>query len=145
MTTSTNSICFNIGGEIIPPTSSVYSREINLSRNNLKHIYSILSYGQLEENWDSYGAERPSEAAIVKAISFITQIVSLKRLEVFYTAPTPDGDILVELKHESCNLEFTFSDWAEDKVVASCGGDFYTEHPLNETTLLSCLKWLHKR
>lgn len=145
MTTSTNSLCLNIGGEIMPPTSSVYSREIKLSRNNLKHIYSILSYGQLDENWDSYGADRPSDAAIVKAVSFIAQVLSLKRLEVFYTVPTPDGNILVELKHENCNLEFIFSVHAEDKVVGSCGGDLYMEHTLNEATLAPCLRWLYKK
>lgn len=145
MTTSTTNLCFNISGELIPLTSSVYSREIDLSRNNLKHIYSILSYGQLEPDWDSYGASRPSEAAIVKAISFIAQTLSLKRLDVFYTTPTPDGDILVELKNEDCNLEFIFSVDAEDKVLASCGGDLYMEHQLNDTTLVFCLKWLYKK
>ena len=143
MTTSTNSTCFNISGEIIPLTSSVYRREINLSRNNLKHIYSIFAYGQLDQNWDSYNANQPSGAAIVKANSFITHILSPRKLEVFYTAPTPDGNILIELKNESCNLEFIFSETVDDKVIASCGGELHAEHAMNETTIRSCLKWLY--
>lgn len=120
-------------------------QEVELSRNNRKHTDSILAYGNLEKNWDSYGANRPSNVAIAKAISFIVEKLSPRRLEVFYTTPTPDGDVLVELKNESRNLEFISSADAEDKIIGSCGGEFYMEHALNETTLSSCLKWLYKK
>lgn len=126
----------------MPATSSVYRKVMDLSRNNLKHIYAIFSYGQLEADWDSYGAVRPADAAIVKANAFIAQVLSPRGLEVFYTTPTPDGDILVELKNDGCNLEAIFSGNADDKIILSCGGDLYAEHVFNDTTIHSCLNWL---
>lgn len=120
-------------------------QEIKLSRNNRKHTDSVLGYGDLKENWDSYGANRPSGVAIAKAISFITEKLSPRGLEVFYTVPTPDGDILVELKNESRNLEFIFSETAGDKVIAFNSGALYKEDTLNETTLRACLNWLYAK
>jgi hypothetical protein len=142
MNTSVDNIIFNIPENRRPATSTFYGGGLVLSSNNASHIYSILSYSNLQENWDSYGAKKPNSAAIVKAINFIIEALSAREYEIFFTAPTADGDILVELKHNHSNLEFIFSGEVEDKIVASCNGDFHAEETLNETTLHSYLKWL---
>ena len=120
-------------------------QEIKLSRNNRKHTNSILGYGNLEKGWDYYGANRPSKVAIAKATSFIAERLSPRQLEVFYTVPTPDGDVLVELKVESRNLEFIFSETDDDKIIASANGELCKEDALNEATFRSCLNWLYAK
>ena len=128
------------------PVNSIYAdpKIVELSNSNISQVYSILSYKNLPENWDSYGAKRPNTAAIVKAVNFIISQLDSRGYTVFFTAPTSDGDIVVELKHAGANLEFIFSSEVGDKIVASCNGDFHAEEILNETTLHAYLKWLHQ-
>ncbi len=120
-------------------------QEIILSRNNRKHTDSILEYGNLEKGWDSYGANRPSSVAIAKATSFIAEKLASRGLEVFYTVPTPDGDVLVELKAEGRNLEFIFSETDDNKIIASSNGELCKEDTLNDATFHSCLNWLYAK
>ena len=70
------------------------------------------------------------------------QRLSERGIEVFFVAPTADGDIIIEIKNEAANLEFIFSEAIDDKVVASCNGIFNSEAGLNETTYYAYLKWL---
>lgn len=113
----------------------------DVSENNIGHIKTIQSFTLLNKNWDSYNAEKPSFEAILKAISFSLWL-SQRSVEIFFTAPIADGDILVELKNENANIEFVFSKNNSDKVLAWCDGDLMQEAPLNETTQNSYLKWL---
>jgi hypothetical protein len=112
-----------------------------LSENNLNWIKTIQSFSLLEDNWDSYKGEKPSPEAIIKAINFCLWL-SESQIEIFFTAPTPDGDILIEIKNLNANLEFIFSGHGKDRVISWCDGDFSSEAELNETTQNSYLKWL---
>jgi hypothetical protein len=141
MNTSVDNITFNVSENLWPVTSTTYGERLDLSANNATHVYTIFAYSNLQENWDSYGAKKPSNSAIVKAINFILTELNARYYEVFFTAPTADGDILVELKHNNANLEFIFSGEVEDKIIASCYGEFHAEEALNETTFHSYLKW----
>ncbi|HRP37829.1 MAG TPA: hypothetical protein PLS50_08550, partial [Candidatus Dojkabacteria bacterium] len=60
-------------------------------------------------NWDSYGAKKPNSVALVKAVNYIVEKLAPLNLEVFFTTPTTDGDIVVELKNNSSSLEIIFS------------------------------------
>ena len=127
-------------------SSSVNSSETNfrfnhVSENNLKHIRLINSFSALDRNWDSYDASVPSQTAITKAISFVVWISSLGQ-EVFFTAPSPDGNIIVELKNLDSILEFEFSDGSNDSICALQNGETVVEAELNDTTKISYLKWL---
>lgn len=143
MNTSVDNISFNIPSDV-PASSSFYSGGIPLSQNNVGHIYSIMAFGNLPANWDSYGANKINGAAIVKAINFIYTDLGKREEEVFFTAPTADGDILVELKKDNSNLEFIFSGETSDMIIASCSGDHHAEQVLNETTVNAYLTWLNK-
>jgi hypothetical protein len=116
-------------------------QRMTLSENNLNQIKTIKSFSLLKENWDSYNAEKPSPEAIIKAISFSLWL-SQRDIEIFFTAPIADGDILVELKNENANIEFVFSSNTEDKILAWCDGDLRAEEELNDTTRNAYLKWL---
>ncbi len=144
MNTSVDNITFNITGELKPFSSALYYAGIELSQNNASHLYSIYSYGNLQENWDSYSAKKPNDAAIVKAVNFIICELNNRNLEVFFTAPTADGDILVELKNINAHLEFIFSGEVPDKIIGSYNGEFHAEETLNETTFHAYLKWMHQ-
>ena len=112
-----------------------------ISANNKQHIFTITHFSTLKENWDSYGALKPSATAITQAISFVINLAS-KELETFFVAPTPDGDILVELKNNSAHLEFIFSADVENLIIGSDNGKVTFEHTHNDTTYNASLKWL---
>lgn len=116
-------------------------QKLSLSENNLAQISIVRSFLLLKENWDSYNAQKPSFEAIIKAISFSLWL-SQRDVEIFFTAPIADGDVLVELKNENANIEFVFSRNNSDKVLSWCDGELMQEAPLNETTQNSYLKWL---
>ncbi|MFM2395019.1 MAG: hypothetical protein RLZZ546_3002 [Bacteroidota bacterium] len=113
-----------------------------LSENNKRQIALINSFSTLPQNWDSYDANVPSNKAISKSVAFV-KYLSDKNIEVYFTAPTPDGDIVVEIRKNLAQLEFVFSQIdTEDKVIASYDGDFSSEAKINDTTNYAYLKWL---
>jgi hypothetical protein len=118
-----------------------YRQENNISENNSNIILTLKSFLLLNNNWDSYNAEKPSEIAITKAISFCLWLAQ-KNIDIFFTAPIADSDILVELKNGNSNLEFVFSSNTNDKILAWHEGDLSAEELLNDTTRESYLKWL---
>ena len=111
------------------------------SNANIQAIYTIKSYSELKNNWDSYNGLRTSPIAIQKAISFILWL-SEYQIDVFYVAPSPDGDVLVEIKEGNANLEFEFTADNHDNICASEEAEFVQSAQLNETTLRSYIKWL---
>lgn len=135
-TGSNNSIQHHYFGKVMDS-----DQRITLSENNLNQIKIIKSFLLLKENWDSYSAEKPSPVAIIKAISFSLWL-SQRDIEIFFTAPIADGDILVELKNGNANIEFVFSANTEDKILAWWDGDLRAEEELNDTTRNAYLKWL---
>lgn len=143
MNTSIDNFSFNISGDLKIDTSTSYNRAIELSESNISELYKIFAFSNLPNNWDSYGGKKPSNAAIVKASNFIVKELNSRNIDVFFSAPTPDGDILVELKNDKANLEFIFSGDVNDIIVASDNGDFHVEEVLNETTQYAYLKWLY--
>ncbi len=141
MNTSTTNTDSLIENSLDLNTSAVYSKKITISENNRKQIFILKSFLNLQSNWDSYNATKPSSIALIKALTFV-QRLSERGLDVFFVAPTADGDIIVEIKNEAANLEFIFSEDVDDKVVASCEDVYNSEAVLNETTYNAYLKWL---
>ncbi|MFN8306538.1 MAG: hypothetical protein U0T79_07185 [Ferruginibacter sp.] len=119
--------------------SSITSNRI--SDNNYRQIKTLQSFSLLQKNWDSYDAEPPSSEALLKAINFALWL-SQRSVEIFFTTPLANGDIIVELKYGNANVEFVFSKINSDKVLAWCDGELMQEADLNETTQYSYLNWL---
>lgn len=141
MSTSTTNTDYFIESDMELNSSAVYSKKNTVSDNNRKHIFTLKSFVNLQSNWDSYNANKPSLTALTKSLSFV-QLLSERGIEVFFVAPTPDGDIIIEIKSEAANLEFIFSEEVDDKIVASFNGLFSSEAVLNETTYHAYLTWL---
>jgi hypothetical protein len=70
-------------------------------------ISRLKSYLNLEENWDSYGGLPPRKNAVDQAISFVLSL-DRKGYGIFFTAPGPSGEILIELKSGNKTVEVTF-------------------------------------
>lgn len=72
-----------------------------------KTIATIESFRKLEDNWDSYGGIKPSDITIKKSIDFVEKL-SKNNIAVYFTAPTTNGEILIELKNGNKTIEFFF-------------------------------------
>jgi hypothetical protein len=92
-----------------PASSIVLAPWRDLSDEAREVLSRIKTFAQLQENWDSYGAEPPSKIALQNALSFV-KTLDKQRLPVFFTAPGPDGEVLVELKNNDKSVEVTFGD-----------------------------------
>jgi len=68
-----------------------------LSSNAKKHFTKLESFINLEENWDSYGANPVSPSSIYDALKFIC-FADYNSWQVYFVAPGKNGDVLVELK-----------------------------------------------
>ena len=86
-------------------------------------IAKFKSFLRLQANWDSYDASVVQEATVREAVSFVEQIDE-DGLEVFFTAPGRDGEILVELKSGDKEAEVYF--YADSRSMVS----FFTKDEL---------------
>ena len=77
--------------------------------DNAQQIRKIKSFLNLEENWDSYGAAPIVEHCVQSAIDFVKRLDD-KYQEVYFVAPGPNGEVLVELKAEERSIEVIFDE-----------------------------------
>ncbi len=105
-------------------------------------INKLSSFLQLPANWDSYNAAKPSKVAIENAIDFILRLAQRQQFP-YFIAPSPNGDILIELKNNEVTLEFTFGEDGTNNIAGWVNGDEKFEKELNETNEYCSLKWLY--
>ncbi|TVM03632.1 MAG: hypothetical protein CV087_04220 [Candidatus Brocadia sp. WS118] len=86
----------------------IYSDTPPLSNAAIKTASKILGFRNFADNWDSYGAEKPSESAIVNALSFI-RVIDAHGIPACFTAPGPNGEIVVELRKGNYEAEVYFN------------------------------------
>lgn len=87
-----------------------------LSLNARKNISKLTTFKSLEVNWDSYGAEVPSKQAINNAISFIRQ-ADADGLYIYFVAPGPDGQVLVELTSNDREAEIYLNPDGDSEIL----------------------------
>lgn len=105
-------------------------------------VAKLQSFRELKENWDSYGAAKPSEGAISSAIRLVH---SLDRAgyPVYFTAPGPNGEIVVELKQGERSLEVYFDAEGNSEFCLFDGGACVLESaPVPDTYEL--IAYLHR-
>ena len=105
--------------------------EHDLHLSTRKTIAKIKSFLRLQENWDSYDASIVQEATVREAVSFVEQIDE-DGLEVFFTAPGRDGEILVELKSGDKEAEVYFYADSRSMVSFSTKDELAWEGELDE-------------
>ena len=123
-------------------STSISKPTDKLTEQVLFEINKLYSFLQLPENWDSYNAARPSKIAVENAIQFILRLTQRQQFP-FYTAPSPDGDILIELKNDNVTLEFIFGEDGTNRIIGIVDNDEKFEKELNETNEYCSLKWLY--
>ncbi len=127
----------------------VYGTSTSISKPNdiysdktLFEINKLLSFLQLPENWDSYGAAKPAKTAVENAIDFLIRLDN-RQQQPFYIAPSPNGDILVELKAGAVSLEFIFGADDVNTITGLSNNEEVFQKDLNETSESCSLKWLY--
>lgn len=118
----------------LPPTSSIFMESVAsrnrydfisyssifnlrektsaLSPNNLGIVQKLNRFAFLSTNWDGYNADAPSQIAIKQARHFVYQL-NREGIQVYFTAPGPNGEILLELKNDKTAVEIYFYEESE--------------------------------
>lgn len=68
-----------------------------LSDSAKQFITKLNSFKSLETNWDSYGAQPPSEENVNQAISFVAK-ADKNLLPLYFVAPGPNGELVLEFR-----------------------------------------------
>src|SRR6266849_10655037 len=92
---------------IRPPSSIIIIEGETMSNLGREILGKLSTFYDLQMNWDSYGAEPPSKTALQRARTFV-QSADKRRLPIFFTAPGPNGEVIVELKQGDKSIEATF-------------------------------------
>lgn len=80
-----------------------------ISDNASAAVRKLQSFRQLNTDWDSYGAAKPSGTAITEAIHLVRSLDRVGKA-VYFVAPGPDGEILVELRQAEQSVEVYFDE-----------------------------------
>ena len=86
----------------------IYPLTPPLSDAARKVVSKISGFRSLVDNWDTYGAEKPSGNAIANAVSFIRTIDAYE-IPVYFSAPGTNGEIVVELRKGNYEAEVYFN------------------------------------
>lgn len=127
---------------IFGTSTSVSKPTDKLGEQALFEINKLHSFLYLPENWDSYNATKPSKVAVENAIDFTLRLTQRQQFP-FYTAPSPNGDILIELKDNNVSLEFIFGEDGTNRIFGLSNNEEIFEKELNETNEYCSLKWLY--
>jgi len=124
------------------PNSSILLRQANELTDEAREVLSkIKSFSRLRENWDSYGAAPPSKVALQNAFSFVKQLARLQ-VPVFFTAPGPSGEILVELQEGNKSIEVTFETDGIGTYAKFIGIDCVEEGSLDDHVPSELAQWI---
>ncbi len=123
-------------------STSISKPADKLSDKTFFEINKLFSFLQLPENWDSYNAATPSKTAVENAIDFTIRLARRQQFP-FFVAPSPNGDILVELKDKNVTLEFIFGEDGSNRIIGLVNDEEKFEKELNETNEYCSLKWLY--
>lgn len=93
-----------------------------ISHEATQMIAKVKSYLELPDNWDSQGALTPTEDVINTVISFIVDM-DQKDLPFFFTAPGPNGEIIVEFKKNEKAAEVFFEHEANAEMILYSGSE----------------------
>ena len=76
------------------------------------------------------------------AIDFTIRLAQRQQFP-FFVAPSPNGDILIELKDKNVTLEFIFGEDGTNRIIGLVNDEEKFEKELNETNEYCSLKWLY--
>jgi hypothetical protein len=103
-------------------------KKLQLSQSAANIMHKIYSFGQLMNNWDGEGALAPTKSLIEEVNAFVIKADS-NNLPFYFTAPGPNGEIVVEFKNGSREAGVYFHGSTTVLVLNELDSIFY-EGPL---------------
>ncbi len=95
--------------------------------DSAKHFITKLhSFKSLSANWDSYGAQPPSEKNIEVAISFIAK-ADKNLLPFYFVAPGPNGELVLEFRKGNKEASAYFNPDGSTELILNDGNNFVLE------------------
>ena len=129
------------GPMIIDHQSILFKEKGQLSLTNKLEIQKVKSFTELEENWDSYGAQKVSEEVTENSILLIEAIDFLDE-DVYFTSPGPNGEIMIQLKNEDKEVELIVYE-SKTKFVTFENNEFKKQGDFEANILPKIIEWLH--
>ena len=102
-------------------------------------IKKILQYKYLPPGWDGESAEPPNMEIISKAIAFIASADEFD-LPFYFTAPGPNGEIIVEFKSNTKTGEIYFNEDGSTEMILYNGNDQVYANQINMDLLTQNLR-----
>lgn len=124
--------------------SVMVSREKKLSQNALNWIQKLQSFEQLKDNWDGYGAVAPLPQALKKAIALVKDL-DAANVETYFSAPGPDGEVLVEIQSADKSIEFYVFSATQIEYCGFRNEVDEIEGQLDMTKLDGLLQWMKNK
>lgn len=116
---------------------------LELSPIAKKILFKLYSFKLLKPNWDGYGAQVPSNNVLKQAEKFL-EITDEYDLPIYFTAPGPNGEVVLEFKKDQISAEVYFEEGDFSEMI------LYTEKlqvysgNLNLDTLIAHFKYVKK-
>lgn len=73
-------------------------------------------FEKMDENWDGYGALKPSRKAISQVRNFIMDSIYLE-LPFYFVSPSVNGEIILEFKKDSKSAEIYFNEDRDPELL----------------------------
>ncbi len=102
-----------------------------LSASAKQFISKLNSYRVLEPDWDSYGADVPSDESIDQAIGLIKK-ADRNALPVYFVAPGPNGELVIEFKKGKKEAAVYINPDRSTELVVRQGDNYLLEGTLEE-------------
>jgi hypothetical protein len=127
----------NISGD----SSICVLKKNQISNQNLSEINKIQSFGNIDEDFDSYGADKISQEVINSSVSLVEKINQFNK-NIYFVAPGVNGEVSLEMKSGSRNLEILVYPQKKYKYVFFEGNNFKSQGALNSKELSSIINLL---
>lgn len=112
-----------------------------ISPVNRLEIQKVRSFADLEQNWDSYDAQKISTDAIAKSVDLIKEIDKLDE-EIYFSSPGPNGEVMIQLKKAEKEVEII--QYAnKSKYVTFGKGEFEKQGDFTLEILPEIIEWLN--
>lgn len=98
-------------------------------------LQKIFRYKKLPENWDNDGAIPPADDVVSRAATFIFNTDEFD-LPFYFTAPGPNGEIIIEFKNDSQTAEIYFDENSKDEMILYKKNDQVYEGTINMQRLI---------
>ena len=121
--------------------STVVTSVESISTQNKLEIQRIKELAKLDANWDGDNASKISDISIANAISLIEDI-NFHNVGVYFTAPGPNSDIMVQLKNGSSEIEFIVYP-TKTKYVRYSKNKLVDQGNYENKILPSLIEWLY--